>query len=828
MNPFSRNPTAGLRLFLYGILSPCLFLTFARADTLPPHLQDGFVVWESNRSGTWRIYRQAFSGDGRPRQVTPEEPDRDHFAAHVSPDGKRMVYLAFPKGLSGYNRHDPNITVPMYLLEFDADTPPKKILENARPYGQHRAAIWLNDHELITIDEQYHAQRLDLRSGERKRMVHDMAPERNRGNAYLVDATLQYAFYGRPGFFDYDPESQKISQRSIQRGCQPLITRDGVWGYWVLGSGGPINRIHLATGQIETLLGKNDARMPANQSYIYFPQVSPCRQLIAYAASSDQHDHHKSNYDIFVAPLDPATLEINGSPVRITAESSTDRFPDVYVRPLHLGLHAGKAPFQVVLGADEDLSGWRWRVNDAPSEGPTFAFPEPGHYRVEAERDGEVKRGRVTVLPPTPPALVSSALSRNGEILLTFNENVRIDQAEFRIDGQRRALKVVHSPETPYVRLVPGVPATESIHLEIRGIRDTAQRPNVMPDQTVKLTPSTWPVNPEGLVLAWEDGQGLRELRSSGETRGQTLNLTPRNRARFTAHQTMVLDGGSFLAPEADAPLLDAFQKSGEMTLEAVIQARASHQTGPARILTFSQGTGTRNFTLGQERDQFVIRLRTDNTGRNAHERQIELGPVDTERPVHLTVTYRPGELIAYVDGRKSVHSTAHQGDFSSWEPYGFHMGAESDGGRDWAGTLEGIAIYNRCLDAGEVRANAEQAALRLAGRAPVPGVEVEARLLAATPVPKLSEIEPYREIMVAHEYELIRSVHGIAPPRRFRVYHWGLLDGQAQALPATEPGQTATLHLESFEAHAHLRDIYPADALNPDFDIPVYLDIAP
>ncbi|MCC5849737.1 MAG: PD40 domain-containing protein [Verrucomicrobia bacterium] len=803
-------------------------LTFARAEELPPHLQDGFVVWESNRSGSWRIYRQDFAEDVRPRQVTPEEPDREHLAAHISPDGKRMVYLSFPKGQSGYNRHNENVIIPMYLLAFDSDEAPKKILENARPYGQHRAAVWLDDHELITIDAHYYAQRLDLRTGETTRMVHDMAPERNRGNAYLVDPTLQYAFYGRPGFFDYDQETQKITQRSVQGGCQPLITRDGVWGYWVQGSGGPINRIHLATGQTGTVLGKNDARMPDNQSYIYFPQVSPCRQLIAYSASSNQHDHHKSNYDIFVAPLDPATLEINGTPVRITSASTTDRFPDVYARPLQLGLHAGKAPYQVAMSAEEDLSGWTWRVNDQPAQGPELTFTEPGQYTVVAERDGELKRGRVSVLPPTPPTLVSSALSRNGEIMLTFNENVRVDQARFRIDGQSRHLKILHDPDTPFVRLVPESPASDSLELEIRGISDTAQRPNVMPTQTVKLTPSTWPVNPDGLILAWEDGQGLREMRSPGDNRIQTLNLTPRNRARFTAHHTMILDGGSFLAPDADALLLEAFQTSGEITLEAVIQARRSHQTGPARILTFSQGTGTRNFTLGQERDQFVIRLRTDNTSRNAHERQIELGPVNTERPVHLTVTYRPGELTAYLDGVKSVHSTAHRGDFSSWEPYSFHIGAESDNGRDWAGALEGVAIYNRCLDAQEVAANAEQAAMRLAARTPVPSGEVEARLVAVTPVPRLSEIEPYREIMVAHEYELVRTLNGIAPPKRFRVYHWGLLDGQAQPLPVTEPGKTATLQLQPFEAHAHLQDIYPADTLEPDFDIPVYLDIAP
>lgn len=124
--------------------------------------------------------------------------------------------------------------------------------------------------------------------------------------------------------------------------------------------------------------------------------------------------------------------------------------------------------------------------------------------------------------------------------------------------------------------------------------------------------------------------------------------------------------------------------------------------------------------------------------------------------------------------------------------------------------------------------ANASQALDRLAARAPVPTSIVEAVLLAATPIPPLEQIDPYRSIMVVNEYETLRTLEGPEPPKRFRVHHWGLLDAQAQDLPVRTPGQSARLVLQPLAAHPHLDDLFPADALDPDFDVPVYLDAAP
>ena len=64
-------------------------------------LGDGFLVWESNRTGNWRLWTRELA-PSPPRQLTPDEPARQHCCAHVSPDGAWIAYLSFPDAMAGY------------------------------------------------------------------------------------------------------------------------------------------------------------------------------------------------------------------------------------------------------------------------------------------------------------------------------------------------------------------------------------------------------------------------------------------------------------------------------------------------------------------------------------------------------------------------------------------------------------------------------------------------------------------------------------------------------------------------------------------------------
>ncbi len=80
----------------------------------------------------------------------------------------------------------------------------------------------------------------------------------------------------------------------------------------------------------------------------------------------------------------------------------------------------------------------------------------------------------------------------------------------------------------------------------------------------------------------------------------------------------------------------------------------------------------------------------------------------------------------------------------------------------------------------------------------------VEARLRAMTRTPAASEIHPYKQALVAHEYEVLRTVEGPALEGRILVLHWGVRDRRPVPF-RRRLGETATFAVEPYDAHPEL-----------------------
>jgi hypothetical protein len=122
------------------------------------------------------------------------------------------------------------------------------------------------------------------------------------------------------------------------------MSPDGRFGFWVRGAGGPFSWIGLDSGETGTLLEHEDPRIPGAQRYAYFPMLSHDGRLLAFGASPGDHDHSRSNYDVFVAPVDPDSLELVGRPQRLTAHPAVDSYPDVHAETLDLERWARERP----------------------------------------------------------------------------------------------------------------------------------------------------------------------------------------------------------------------------------------------------------------------------------------------------------------------------------------------------------------------------------------------------------------------------------------------------------------------------------------------------
>ncbi len=410
------------KLALLLLVLPLLMTNFAYAEGVDDpkswraaqdelaSLGDGFLVWESSRTGSWRLWTRPLNADGKERQLSADEKDRDHFCPHLSPDGTRLVYLSYPKGKHTYEKIDSAIKVPLYLMDV-ATGKTRPLADNARAYGEDRAAVWRNDHELVYIGADEKSYLVDADTGKRSVLVKDAMPGNGQwSSGWLVDPTMQWAVTGEPFFSAFDAKTQKITVGNKQGGCQPYFSRDGRWGFWMGGAGGPINRLTMGGGEVVPIVNPDDNRMPRGRRYLYFPMISACQRLFTFAASPSQHDHFTSDYDIFVARIDPATLMLQGKPVRYTFDSKCDRFSDVHLSEPALGWHWSQPGEAVTLtvaaekNAKAQTGAWRWHLPDGSEpQGPsaTFSVKEPGGYYVTVER-GNAKQGAwVQVIAPT-------------------------------------------------------------------------------------------------------------------------------------------------------------------------------------------------------------------------------------------------------------------------------------------------------------------------------------------------------------------------------------------------------------------------------------------
>ena len=214
-----------------------------------------------------------------------------------------------------------------------------------------------------------------------------------------------------------------------------------------------------------------------------------------------------------------------------------------------------------------------------------------------------------------------------------------------------------------------------------------------------------WPGNMESLEFAWSTAKEQNEIT---DTQGKSVRacvVKPRGKARLTKDGAMALTGGAMLGKEMDKPLLEACRKSNQLTVEAVLTPAHLKQVGPARIVSFSLDPYQRNFTLGQQGNQLILRLRTPNTGKNGMKPETKLCRIEADKPQHVVVSYSPGRLCAYLNGKRVLDTDRVMGNFSNWDEHHLLFGDEYKEARDWAGTLRHIALYSRVVGAAEAAA---------------------------------------------------------------------------------------------------------------------------
>ena len=186
--------------------------------------------------------------------------------------------------------------------------------------------------------------------------------------------------------------------------------------------------------------------------------------------------------------------------------------------------------------------------------------------------------------------------------------------------------------------------------------------------------------------------------------------------------------------------------RTNEFTLQAIItpsniqqgppqQPPPDHRLQPRR----RRDRECQNVALGQEADRLILFLRNkapDQRDRAGIVDRIELCSLADQRPNHILITYRPGQLLCYLKGQLVKQTDAIKGTLT-WtdgdSKTALHFGGRPDVRSPWRGKLEAIAIFDRSIDP-EIAANEFAATSRSSKPASlIAQVAIAPRLLATT-----------------------------------------------------------------------------------------------
>ena len=344
---------------------------------------------------------------------------------------------------------------------------------------------------------------------------------------------------------------------------------------------------------------------------------------------------------------------------------------------------------------------------------------------------------------------------------------------------------------------------------------------------------AAWPPSTAGLVFLWDNGEASNTVPTSDGI-GRLCRLVPEAGAVFDRFWAMDLSGGAFRA-EADtnALLRDAIRDSEAFTIEAVLASTGDAAAGFYEIMSFGLSIGAAGRCNALHRDAealcnqhgFVLGGRfnlvffglagPESQGSRVFDVGFQLG----ERPRHVLITYDSGELDIYLDGEPRRFPQA-DFDLSASPDAALAFGAPGS----WNGSVERVAFYTRAFSAADAAAHYSANVERLAGRSPLPALEVDARLVEKRHVPRA---EVYPNSLVVYDYRVSTVREGDYGDEKILVAHRGNLNGKRNRVVGDlVVGRRYVLTLEPFEEHPQLAGLQIV-ANDEDWHLPLFYAVS-
>ncbi len=158
-----------------------------------------------------------------------------------------------------------------------------------------------------------------------------------------------------------------------------------------------------------------------------------------------------------------------------------------------------------------------------------------------------------------------------------------------------------------------------------------------------------------------------------------------------------VIDDGAFVF---QAPGIVAWQgpaaapETQRLDIRLVATSFDPLQEGPARIFTVSDGHYAANVTIGQAREDLIVRLRRNGSNLLGEPRFVVPGVFGSPTPQRLRVRVARDALLVDVNGERSLEAPLAGSPFALWDSgYTAAIGNEHTWRRAWLGRLDHVQV---------------------------------------------------------------------------------------------------------------------------------------
>lgn len=175
---------------------------------------------------------------------------------------------------------------------------------------------------------------------------------------------------------------------------------------------------------------------------------------------------------------------------------------------------------------------------------------------------------------------------------------------------------------------------------------------------------------------------------------GWALPERVRNEAVMTGEGTLLFEGPGLAWVRPRSLFLDRAIESQSLQLRLRVDSLGSHQHGPARIFSISNGRYLRNLTVVQEGSDLVLRLRTPETSANGTPAYTVAGAFDKVGWQEFTISIEPGRLTVTQNDQVVLTDRLPDHPLANWNPYmDTVLGNETTGGRPWVGQIASATV---------------------------------------------------------------------------------------------------------------------------------------